>query len=156
MTGITKLLFGCVTLHAGIHQALLVFLLTDCHIKRSVPGPKNRIPPLVEKLHMLGPHILGRQNALVILFGQLRLRYWACIPLVVPDGKRDKQDEDDQSRNDFTTIIHCFSSTPARELKDHGPKTFGQIRSLFTFYNKGIANKLADATDLNIGVPVVH
>jgi len=157
MAFITKFLFTGVTLHTGVHQALLIHLVADLHIKGSVSGAKNLIPPLVQQLHMIRTHFRYRQNAFLHVFRQLRLWYRPGITVVVPDRKCDKQDEDNQSRNYFTTVVHFFSSTPARGLKYHGSKTFVEVlRSLFTIYNQGVTNQFTQSANLNIRVPVIH
>ncbi len=157
MTFITKLLLAGVTLHTGIHQTLLIHLVADLHIKRSVSGAQDYIPPLVQQLHMIRTHFRYRQNAFFHVFRQLRLWYRPGITVVVPDRKCDKQDEDNQPRNYFTTVVHFFSSTPARGLKYHGSKTFVEVlRSLFTIYDQGVTNQFTEPANLNIGVPVIH
>ena len=109
MTGVTEFLLTGMTLHACQHQALLVFFTINCN-GAPISVSQYLISPLIQHLHMAGAHSFSRKDAAFCILWQLWLWCIASIAMVVPDGDRDKQDENDQPRNDFTTVVHCYSS----------------------------------------------
>jgi hypothetical protein len=115
MAGVTEFDLAFVTFHAGILQGLLELSALQFEI-RALIVTDDLIPPLVQQLHVFRANFRNRLDALLGVLRQFQFRHFPGITVVVPDGKRDNQDEYDQSRYNLTTIVHHSSSTYAREL----------------------------------------
>lgn len=116
VTCIAEIFLAFMALHASQHQAFWILLFVYCNCS-SISVTKNFIPPGIEQYHVLGTHFSSRKHAFLSVFWQLRLWWGARIALVIPDRYCDKQDEDDQSQNYLTTIVHCHSSIPTGKIR---------------------------------------
>lgn len=131
MTFVTELFFAGMAFHAVQHQALRILLALDCQ-GFTLSVTEHFVSPDVEQFHVLRPDFSSRQYTGFSVLRQFKFRYRPGGAAVVPDGYRDEQDKNDQSRDYFTAIIHRSSSLPAG-LLNQGPEPFGQVLSLFTF-----------------------
>ena len=109
VAGVTELLLARVTLHAGEHQTFLVLLPLNGE-GGPVAVAQYLVSPDVEQFHMLGADLRSWQYAGLGVLGQNQFWYGCGPAAIVPNGYGDKQDENDQSRDYLTAVLHRCSS----------------------------------------------
>src|SRR5512139_1725647 len=125
---VAELLLVRVALHAAVLQAHVPALPVRRALVPAVVVADDGVAPLVQDLHMLGPHELPGLDALFLAVDllvlddrrrvRLRLRLGIHLPHVAVEGKeRDRQEDEDAEEYGSTVIdLHqAFSSFAAAE-----------------------------------------